>query len=195
MQVDNNSIYNLPNLVSFIRILMAPVLFYFALTQQPYWFIAVLLFSGFTDVLDGFLARTLNQITAMGSHLDSWGDFIIYSTMAICAWLLWPDIIVHEVIYFAAIVASFTLPVIVGLIKLRTLTSYHTWSVKLAVAVTFIGYILLFAEISYWPFRLAAVLCIYAAVEEIAITLLMKHERVDVRSVWSALKNNKNAKR
>ena len=63
---------------------MAPVLFYLAFNQQPYWFMAMLAVAIFTDVLDGFLARTLNQITAMGSRLDSWGDFIIYSTMAIC---------------------------------------------------------------------------------------------------------------
>ena len=75
-----DKIVNLPNLVSLIRILMAPVLFYLAFTQQPYWFIGTLLFAVFTDVLDGFLARILNQITTMGSHLDSWGDFIIYST-------------------------------------------------------------------------------------------------------------------
>jgi len=185
------NIYNLPNLVSIVRILMAPVLFYFALNQQPLWFIAILMFSAFTDVLDGFLARQLNQITTMGSHLDSWGDFTIYSSMAICAWILWPDILLKELVSFTVIVISFTLPVAVGLIKLRTVTSYHTWSVKLAVVVTFIAYILLFTDLFSWPFRLAAVICVYAAIEEIAITCLMRHERVDVRSVWQALKYRK----
>ena len=80
--------YNLPNLVSLIRILMAPVLIYLALTQQPDWYIGMLVFTVFTDVLDGFLARVLNQITKLGSHLDSWGDFVIYNTMALCAWIL-----------------------------------------------------------------------------------------------------------
>ncbi len=179
---------NLPNLVSLIRILIAPLLFYLAFQQQPWWFLAALLFSGFTDVLDGFLARTLNQITELGSHLDSWGDFTIYSTMAICAWVLWPRIVVEEIVYFSIIVFSICAPVLVGLIKFRTLTSYHTWSVKVAVFVTFISYLLLFAEISNWPFRLASLLCLYAALEEILITLLMKHQRVDVRSAWAAWK-------
>ncbi len=102
MNQTKEQIFNIPNLVSFIRILMAPVLFYFALTQQPYWFIGTLLFAVFTDVLDGFLARTLKQITEMGAHLDSWGDFVIYSTMAICAWILWPDIVQREILYFTA---------------------------------------------------------------------------------------------
>lgn len=167
---------------------MAPVLFYLAFTQQPYWFIGVLLFAVFTDVLDGFLARILNQITPMGSRLDSCGDFIIYSTMAICAWILWPDIILREKLYFIIIVLSFTLPVLIGFIKFHTVSSYHTWSVKLAVAITVIGYILLFTGLLDWPFRLATLFCLYAAIEEITITLLIQHERVDVRTVWQALK-------
>lgn len=191
MNLVNREIYNLPNFVSFIRILLAPVLFYFALTEKPVWFLATLMFSGFTDVLDGFLARTLHQITEMGSRLDSWGDFTIYTTMAICAWILWPDIVAEELISYVVIVISITSPVIVGLLKFRTITSYHTWTVKVAVVVTFVGYILLFAGWLDWPFRVAAVFCAVAALEEIAITLLIHHEHVDVRTVWAALKYNK----
>ena len=191
LQSKKEEIINLPNLVSFIRILMAPVLFYFALTQQPYWFIGVLLFAEFTDVLDGFLARTLNKITEMGSRLDSWGDFVIYSTIAICAWILWPDILQRESLYFIIIVLSFTLPALIGLIKFQRFTSYHTWSVKLAVVITIISYILLFSGLLDWPFRIAALFCLYAAIEEIAITLLIHHEHVDVRTVWQAVKYNR----
>ena len=183
-----DQIVNLPNLVSFVRILLAPGLFYFALTQQPYWFIGLFLFAEFTDVLDGFLARTLNQITKMGSHLDSWGDFIIYTTIAICAWILWPEIAQREIIYFIIIVFSFTLPAVVGVLKFHAFTSYHTWSVKVAVVVTVISYILLFTGLLDWPFRVAAFICLYAAIEEIIITLLIHHEHVDVRTVWQALK-------
>lgn len=191
MNFEDKNIYNWPNFVSFIRVLMTPVLFYFALTHQPWMFLAIIIFSEFTDVLDGFLARRLNQITELGSHLDSWGDFLIYSTMAICAWILWPDVIQRELVYFVLIVASFTLPVLVGLIKFKKLTSYHTWSVKVAVAVTVISYILLFYDVLEWPFRVAAVVCLYAAIEEILITLLMRHEHVDVRTIWQAIKFNK----
>jgi len=191
VNLDNREIYNLPNLVSFIRILLAPVLFYFAFNQEPVWFLAALMFSGFTDVLDGFIARILHQVTTLGSRLDSWGDFTIYTTMAICAWILWPDIVAEELISYVVIVISITSPVIVGLLKFRTITSYHTWTVKVAVVVTFVGYILLFAGWLDWPFRVAAVFCAVAALEEIAITLLIHHEHVDVRTIWAALKYNK----
>jgi CDP-diacylglycerol--glycerol-3-phosphate 3-phosphatidyltransferase len=191
MSVPNRDIYNLPNFVSCVRILLAPVLFYLALAQEPFWFLATLLFSGFTDVMDGFLARVLNQISEMGSRLDSLGDFTIYSTMAICAWILWPDIVVQELTAYTVIVISIIAPVIVGLIKFGSVTSYHTWLVKAAVVVTFAGYVLLFAGWLDWPFKVAAVFSALAATEEIAITLLSHHEHVDVRSVWVLLKENK----
>jgi cardiolipin synthase len=187
MALDHKT-FNIPNLISLIRICMAPLLIYFAMNQMEIWFLSALIFSGLTDVLDGFLARRLKQITTLGSHLDSWGDFTIFTTMAVGAWILWPQIVQREIIYFAIIVGSFSLPVAVGLIKFKRVTSYHTWSVKLAVPITYLGYILLFAEITQWPFILASLICVYAGIEEILITLVMRHERVDVRSIWAAIK-------
>lgn len=188
MQSSNNPIVNAPNGISLIRICLAPLLFYFALAQQSGWFFIVLTAAIFTDVLDGFLARKFNQITPLGSRLDSWGDFIIYSTMAICAWILWPDVIRREFPYFIVATLSFTLPVLVGFIKFHTIISYHTWSVKIAVALTVLGYILLFTGLFDWPFRIAIMVCVYAAIEEITITLLSQQPLVDVRTVWQALK-------
>ncbi len=180
---------NLPNAISLLRLLMAPVMLALAFYDRPVAFLAVLLFAGFTDVLDGFLARRLGQITELGSHLDSWGDFTIYSSMAAGAWLLWPDTVAREWLPFCAIVASFSLPVLVGLYKFGKLTSYHTWSVKIAVAVTFAGYLLLFGIDNPWLFRIAALFCVIAGIEEILITLVMKQERADVRSLRAALRN------
>jgi CDP-diacylglycerol--glycerol-3-phosphate 3-phosphatidyltransferase len=176
-----------PNLVSVIRVVMAPVLFALAFLQLENWFLATLIFSAFTDLLDGMLARRLKMTTALGAHLDSWGDFTIYSTMAVCAWILWPEITQRELLYYSMILCSFLLPTLVGLLKFGKLTGYHTWAVKLAVLVTFAGYIALYAGIASWPFVLASLLCVIAGAEEILITLVLREERTDVRSILSAL--------
>lgn len=175
-----------PNLVSSIRILIAPLLFIFAFRQMEYWFLGALIFSGLTDVLDGTLARKFNLITPLGAHLDSWGDFTIYSTMAICAWILWPDTTQQVLPYYAMILFSFLLPAWTGLVKFGKLTGYHTMIVKIAVVATFAGYIALYTDIASWPFMLASWLCVLAGTEEILITLVLRHERTDVRSLWAA---------
>jgi CDP-diacylglycerol--glycerol-3-phosphate 3-phosphatidyltransferase len=181
-----------PNIVSIVRILMSPVLLWLAWHQKPSLYMLALFFTLFTDALDGFLARTLNQETQLGARLDSWGDFIIYTTLVIGAWWLWPEIVIEEVIPVLLIIISFTVPVIVGLIKFRTLTSYHTWSVKIAVLVAVVSYVVTFSDWARWPLYVAATVAVIAAVEEIAITLVMRHEHADVRSVWHALKYRDN---
>ena len=186
--IDKRDFINPPNIVSMIRMIMAPVLLYLAFNQHANLYLLTLLFTLFTDVLDGFLARRLNMVTVLGSHLDSWGDFIIYITLAIAAWWLWPEIIKEEVVTVSLIILSFTLPVLTGLIKFHTLTSYHTWSVKLAVLITVISYVVVFSEWLRWPLYVAAAVSIIAAIEEILITIVMKKEHADVRSLWHALK-------
>ena len=177
-----------PNLVSALRVLIAPLLLALALLQMEHWFLGALLFSAFTDVVDGYLARRLKLITPLGAHLDSWGDFTIYTMMAICAWILWPEITRRELVYYAMVLFSFLLPAIVGLIRFGKLTGYHTWAVKFAVFATFVGYVALYSGLASWPFVLASVLCVIAGSEEILITLTLREERTDVRSIFSALR-------
>ena len=177
----------LPNLISMLRIMLLPLLFYFTYNRMELWFLATLLFSCFTDVVDGYLARRLNQVTDLGSHLDSLGDFSIYLTVTVCAWIMWPETVMAELSYVLLIILSFTLPALVALIKFSGFSSYHTLSVKLAVMFTVFGYVLLFSGLNPWLFRMASILCVYAALEEIAISLVLKKERIDVRSLWHAL--------
>lgn len=186
----------LPNIVSTIRILMAPVLLYLSIQQQPTTFIVLLIFTELTDVLDGYLARRLQLVSELGAQLDSWGDFFVYLTMAIGAWLLWPDIILREQTYVIIMISCFTLPVFIGLIKFKTWTSYHTISAKLAVFVSIIAYVLLFTGLVDWPFKVAVIFCLYAALEQTLITLLCHQERiVDVKSIWHAIREKKARKR
>ncbi|MDH5391654.1 MAG: CDP-alcohol phosphatidyltransferase family protein [Gammaproteobacteria bacterium] len=186
--IEKQDFLNPPNIISIIRVLMAPLLLLLAHHQYVTTYFIVLLFTLFTDVLDGYLARRLNMITELGSHLDSWGDFVIYTTLAIAAWWLWPEIIKQELVYVVAIILSFATPVLFGLIKFHRLTSYHTWSVKIAVFITVVSYIIVFMGWARWPLYLAAFVSVIAAMEEILITVIMKHERADVRSFWHALK-------
>ena len=175
-----------PNLVSALRLLLAPVLFALAFLQMPGWFLAVLMFSGFTDVLDGILARSLHLTSPLGAHLDSWGDFTNYITMAICAWVLWPAQTQQVLLPYLLILASFLLPALAGLVKFGRFTGYHTWAVKIAVVWTFLAYLLFYGGYAAWPFVAASALCVIAGVEEILITLVLRHNRTDVRSLFMA---------
>ena len=72
--------WNLPNIVTLIRISMTPVVALLPFIEG-YWpkFIAFLVFVtvALTDILDGYLARSRNQITDLGKLLDPLADKLL----------------------------------------------------------------------------------------------------------------------
>jgi cardiolipin synthase (CMP-forming) len=65
---------SVPNLLSFLRLALVPVFLVLLLGDSPGWALAVLAFAGFTDWLDGYIARRFNMITELGKVLDPMAD-------------------------------------------------------------------------------------------------------------------------
>ncbi len=65
---------NIPNFLSLLRILFVPVMVIFLIGDAFVKALIVLVISGLTDALDGFLARILNQQTTLGAYLDPIAD-------------------------------------------------------------------------------------------------------------------------
>lgn len=64
----------IPNLLSILRILLIPVFAVLLLKDYVIAAIVVIIFAEFTDLLDGYIARKYNQITALGKLLDPIAD-------------------------------------------------------------------------------------------------------------------------
>ena len=180
----------LPNMLTGFRFIAAPVLLWLAWQGHGIAFMMLLAVAFLTDLLDGLAARLTGQVSPFGATLDSWADVIIYLTIAIGCWWLWPDVVYRELIFVGLIVASCLLPAFAGFSKFGRFTSYHTWGVKIAAASMGLTLYVLFLGGPVWPFRLAAVICILAALEEIALTLLLSEPESNVRSVWDVLKRS-----
>lgn len=66
---------NVPNALSVLRLLGVPLFLWLLLVEHAdAWALVVLMVSGFTDWLDGKLARLLNQQTRLGELLDPAAD-------------------------------------------------------------------------------------------------------------------------
>lgn len=182
-------IAHLPNAITGVRFLCAPTLLVLAWYGFPKAFVGVVAFSFFSDAVDGFIARRFKLESQLGARLDSLADIVIYATMPIAAWWLWPDIFQREAPYIAAVVVSYTLPALWGIFKFGVFTSYHTRSVKLAAALMGITVIVLFLGGPAWPFHIAAAVCLIAAMEEIAITVILRKKQDNIPSIWHVLKN------
>jgi len=70
--------FNLPNSISFIRIILSFFLVYIVIRGANLWSIAIIFaIAALTDALDGFLARKLNMMTDFGRRLDVIADRIL----------------------------------------------------------------------------------------------------------------------
>ncbi|MGL5035401.1 MAG: CDP-diacylglycerol--glycerol-3-phosphate 3-phosphatidyltransferase, partial [Microcystaceae cyanobacterium] len=78
---------NLPNTITFSRLLALPFLFILLdhpESQARWWATGLFLIAGLTDWLDGYLARKLNQVTDLGKFLDPLVDkFLVLGPLLI----------------------------------------------------------------------------------------------------------------
>ena len=107
----SDKVFTWPNALSGLRLLLVPVFLWLILIDQNLLAFAVLAFSSFTDWLDGFLARKLNQMSRLGQLLDPAADrlFIFASLIGLAItdkvpWWLVVAVVARDVLLF------FTLP-------------------------------------------------------------------------------------
>lgn len=80
-----NQILTLPNLLSLIRLGLIPLIIWLYCVKQQYNLaVAVILISGATDVIDGFIARHFNMVSDFGKILDPVADKLTQGTVLIC---------------------------------------------------------------------------------------------------------------
>ncbi|MGH8946819.1 MAG: CDP-alcohol phosphatidyltransferase family protein [Acidimicrobiia bacterium] len=73
--MSGSRVLTIPNLVSFARLATVPVFWWVLLGKEQVTLAALLLIAvGWTDWIDGYLARRLNQVTRLGAILDPVAD-------------------------------------------------------------------------------------------------------------------------
>jgi len=188
----DKSIYSIPNLLSLLRIALVPVLALAAAFNQADLFLLVLAISLLSDLLDGYFARKLHQVTELGARLDSWADMATYAMMIIGLYLIWPSVFDQQFFFLMAATLSYILPVIIALFRFGSFPSYHTWGAKLAALLIAPAFYLLILNDQQLFFRLVIVLHVVVALEEIAITFFLKKSETNVASILTILANRKN---
>ena len=89
----------IPNILTTLRLFMVPVFAYTLVwLEKPFTALFIFLLAGFTDVVDGIIARKFNMITKIGKVYDPLADKLMQMTAVIC--LAYVDIIPSWVIWF-----------------------------------------------------------------------------------------------
>lgn len=80
-----DQILTIPNLLSVIRIALIPLIIWLYIKKQAYNLaVLVILISGATDIIDGFIARHFNMISDFGKILDPVADKLTQTTVIAC---------------------------------------------------------------------------------------------------------------
>lgn len=78
-------IFTIPNLLSLLRICLLPYFLWLYLDQKDFLGAGVVLIaSGITDILDGYIARTFHMISDLGKILDPIADKLTQVALLIC---------------------------------------------------------------------------------------------------------------
>ncbi len=77
---DGNKFLNLPNALTSLRFVLAPVFAFMVIRNRPLAALLVICLAGATDVLDGFAARKLRLNTEIGVLIDPLADKVLGAT-------------------------------------------------------------------------------------------------------------------
>lgn len=71
---------SIPNILTFIRILLVPLFIIFILYGHSFYAFLTFIVASITDGLDGMIARLFNQKTTLGAYLDPIADKLLLTT-------------------------------------------------------------------------------------------------------------------
>jgi cardiolipin synthase (CMP-forming) len=130
-----------PNLISLLRILLIPLIFWFYLDGKIMAAVAVVAVSGISDAVDGYIARHYNQITTLGKVLDPLADKLTQIALAVCLCTSFPEIM--PLILLLLVKELTMLYWGLRLLKIgRTPISARWWG-KLSTTVFYVGVIMI----------------------------------------------------
>ena len=80
-----DKILTIPNILSFFRICLIPVIVWLYIGKEDYLLtLIILILSGITDVVDGIIARKCNMISDFGKAFDPIADKLTQAAMLCC---------------------------------------------------------------------------------------------------------------
>ena len=148
----------LPNLLSSLRIVLAPAMLGAAYSDSKLGLTILLAVNVVSDALDGFLARKWKVETAIGQRLDHWGDALTMGLGTVAVYLLWPERVEEEWTWALVAIIAYLMIGVEKLWRRPDQRPRPPWWEKLLSLLLPLSLIPWFMGWSPWVFRVAAVL-------------------------------------
>ena len=109
-KLTRDQVLTIPNILSFFRLALVPVIVWlYAFVGSREWAVLVILISGLTDILDGFIARKFNMMSDLGKAIDPLADKLTQLAVLSCLIINYPLIALPVGIMVVKELSSFIL--------------------------------------------------------------------------------------
>lgn len=184
--------FTLPDYITFIRIIGSVALIFLEPLSEVFYIVYSV--CGFSDILDGFIARTFKCSSDFGSILDSVSDILFYAVMLYKILpILYAILPLWTWIFVACVIFVRLNAYMVAAIKYKRFASVHTYLNKLTgLAIFLIPYFLgLPIAVGYCIF--ATIVAAVASVEEFIIHATSSYYDPSAKSLllWLLFKKQK----
>ena len=172
---------NWSNLLSVIRIIVAPSILFFQ--AFSIFFFIIYSLCGLTDILDGYIARKTDSVTNLGAKLDTIGDIVFMASVVI---VVLPVIEIPKIIWIWIIVIFIIriISMVISYYKYNVFSMLHTMGYKLTgFTLFFFVYLYPFMDLTILT-SLICILATYSSIEELIIHIKSKDLNVDVRGLF-----------
>lgn len=171
----------IPNCISFSRITFSLILIF--VTPLSVAFYTIYIICGFSDIMDGFIARKTATTSIFGAKLDSMADMIMTGVLLI---VLYPIVnpAIDIIVWIISIAISRLASMVIALKKYKTFAILHTYGNKITGIGLFIFPILLpYVHTTVVMYIICAVASI-SAIEELIIQLTSTQLQLNKQSIF-----------
>jgi CDP-diacylglycerol--glycerol-3-phosphate 3-phosphatidyltransferase len=173
-EANNSKFARLPNAISLARLLCVPVLVWLAFKGFAVGFATLLILALSSDVLDGWIARRLDAVSRLGAVLDSLGDMGLTLAILLGIWFLHPAVYAQDGWVIYSLLGAWLLAHSASLVRYRRLASFHTWVIRIGIALFNLFAVILFV-FNYYPWLLyvSASLSLLGVIEHFILLALL----------------------
>jgi phosphatidylglycerophosphate synthase len=182
----HNKYYYLVNGITLYRLVMAPILIFFAFDEQLDLFKWLIALSFLTDAFDGYLARRYKAVSVLGAKIDSVADDLTIFAAFIGVVVFRYEFLKQHIILLGLLFFLYLFQLISALVRYRKPSGFHTYTAKIAAVLQgiFLVALFFFPEPFYILFYAALIFTALDLVEEIVLVFLLPQWQADVKGLF-----------
>jgi len=164
----------IPNQMTTARLILIPIMWVLAWFKFPAYIGIGIFISFITDVLDGHIARWLNQVSEFGSKFDSFADNILLPSTLVWLWIFQPSIYIENPLICVIAITLYFVALLLGIIKFKRFANLHLYSSKAASVAMYLfaSHSLIVEEYNRPFFYITAVMFLVSCIDNLTLQLI-----------------------